>query len=358
MIGLLSVVPLSPAFGADEEALLDAIFEAWKARFERVQTARFDWTLKVEDRDVGPNPDDVAQYENTCVYVFGAGQRRRYEAKGWQGKYEGGIQSLNCVFTDNGAGEWRELYHPSERFNFPTGLIEERQWGRREFIPLLLCFGRMMGRSAIDRARVQIADTQYQLNKGRGVLVEETESPQSRKRSFVFDPALAYSLVRLIVTDRSGTPDYEFDIRYQKSAEGVYVPQSWTYVLFKPDGTVSCLKEARVTRYALNPEVPEETFLLEFPVGTSVYDAKTRERFIQRANGRRRVITPAEEQALVPYSVLLQTESGQTLRELQSPASPRRRSELWLVVANVVVVAVVLGVARFRKRRSDRSPKV
>lgn len=342
------------AIPAGEPPNLDDVRAAWEERVALVRTARFEWRTTSYRTELRPEGSRELHYTTEDQFWFGTGARRRYVAKGRQPSPYGGLMSLDNTLTDDGNGGWRAFTPPCERFDFPVGSIDAHSWGRRDLYPLLLCFGKLSGAFAVDPARLRIVDHQYPLGEGSGLLLEEERDAGQNQRRLVVDPSLGFSVVRLSVTDVAGRTDYQYEIRYQRSALGPFVPAGWTYSVFAPDGSLKTDKSSVVTQFELNPNLPDEVFTLEFPVGTVVQNEATNEQYIQLAEGRKRLVTQAERDASIPYSTALRTESG---KGTQLTTAPGLAAVLWLLLAGVSVLLCCAGAwcyRRFRGSRHDR----
>lgn len=100
-----------------------------------------------------------------------------------------------------------------------------------------------------------------------------------------------------------------------------------------------------------NEEAPSELFEISFPPGTVVYDERTDTRYIQLADGQRRVVTPEEQRARISYATALRTASGEGIvQHFPTPATNRA----WiLVLINVGVAIVILAIMWRRSARPD-----
>ncbi len=213
-IPCLLLVALAPtAFSIAEESLpnsdsvasvtatMDDIAAAWAQRAAACQSARFKWHVNTFDSMSRVD----ARYESTETYWFGLGTRRRYHQVGKDFYPEGGLRTVDETYTDDGDGQWLELFPPNDRHPvYSYGTVGDHPWGKRELFPILWCFRKTKPAYAFDVERLRIADRRYPVEDRFCILLEETTSPKKNLRRVVVDRQQAFSIIRATVSELSG----------------------------------------------------------------------------------------------------------------------------------------------------------
>jgi hypothetical protein len=178
---------------------------------------------------------------------------------------------------------------------------------------------------------------------GELVIVFKRDRGDARARvtdSVWVKPAQAYSIVRFQMTQDNNTL-LDFNVSYQHDGKNdVWIPKMWRYVFLGPGGGLQVSGTAKLTEYALNPEIDPSEFVRDFPVGTQVMTDEGR--YIVRENDTRRIIT--EEEHVVPYETLLQTETGMALNK---PYSWWR----YAAIAGILAAMFFLALRIFLRRK-------
>jgi hypothetical protein len=120
-------------------------------------------------------------------------------------------------------------------------------------------------------------------------------------------------VVRRITIDRGDAPMFRADVSYEKDGQGQYRPSQWSISLYSFAGGPPETLSASVRRFEINERIPIEEFQVELPVGTLVYDRGTKERYLVKPGGKKRLIQPHERGAT--YEQLQQSESGEAFGE-------------------------------------------
>src|SRR5207245_3264489 len=108
----------------------------------------------------------------------------------------------------------------------------------------------------------------------------------------------------------AGNSPIRIDIFYKKKEQSGWVPSEWKVTQLSPKSKLDESAHARVTDYAFNPRFGEDTFGLDFPIGTEVQDYKRGENYIVAEAGTKRMITHEERMRGATYHDLATTESG------------------------------------------------
>ena len=97
-------------------------------------------------------------------------------------------------------------------------------------------------------------------------------------------------------------------VSYRNDAVHGWVPSGWKSMwLNQETGAIYNVQEAEVTKCEFNAKIPSALFELPFPPGTYVKDRENHQVWIALPEGRKRIVTPAELKAQVPYEKLLKS---------------------------------------------------
>ncbi|REK12452.1 MAG: hypothetical protein DWQ37_12005 [Planctomycetota bacterium] len=83
-------------------------------------------------------------------------------------------------------------------------------------------------------------------------------------------------------------------VEYKEDAHVGWIPSSWQSTFGLASYLPAQSNQVEVTNYALNEDVPQDDFALEFPAATWVNDGIKGESYVIRNNGSHRVIKPGE----------------------------------------------------------------
>mgnify|MGYP000032402870 CR=1 FL=1 len=136
-------------------------------------------------------------------------------------------------------------------------------------------------------------------------------------------------------------------VRYRPDERLGWLPESWESGF----GNGSNALRARLIRHELNPDVPDETFAFDFPVGTVVFDRDRGLRHLVLADGRTRDITPEESASGFDYHALAESSAGDLAPQLEASGDEWTPSTIVLLAATVLLV--VAGASFWCLRRGE-----
>lgn len=135
---------------------------------------------------------------------------------------------------------------------------------------------------------------------GRPCLVIEEPCGNGR---FWIDPSRGSVVVRRLLIGIKNSVPWQFDIDYDRHADGVWIPVKLSALRMNSFGDaydqISIIRESG----SLNVEVPQ-TPTWDFPPGTLVADRVANEQYLVRADGTRRTITYRDTRAGLTYAEL------------------------------------------------------
>lgn len=152
--------------------------------------------------------------------------------------------------------------------------------------------------------------------------------------------------------DKSGQgrwlPDYLVEAYYQRDDIG-YRLTGWKGILYQANGQVWEQTNAIVKQLKLNPSLPDALFHFEYAPGTIIVDNRQtpQEVYLLRPDGRKRYI--AQSEYWLPYTRLLETETGEAAWE-----DPNLKWLIRLLVVGLAVLAAGWGMRRWWQRRQAR----
>lgn len=304
---LLTCVAATPTAIVHADAL-EEVLAAWHARQDKVRSLNCEWTQDElipkgsadPPRDGGsPRPGVFPPKDTELVARFSFRLRNadaRYEEDGekWSEPAKERIQQhyITALF----AGEHRDLF-PEVTNGHPLGTIYKDPAYftlHRDFRALKLVF-RPLGAefNGYDDARLTIASATTPFN-GRDCLVLSYVAFKGHdlKDEIWVDGSRQFVPVRYLVK-RQGKIVTDLAITYEESA-GDWLPSIWIWKSMNLAGRLTEKVTANVSLCLINPSLSDKELALEFPPGVWVHDQKSKESYILRKDGTKRMIKPGE----------------------------------------------------------------
>jgi hypothetical protein len=293
-------------------------------------------------------PPEDARFEKTYTLKFDR-TRFSYAYKGgiWSG--DTGAWSPQEYFSVFDGNETKTFW-PAGSDPIPNSVVRPDKVGRES--RNIHARSVMMAYRAVDlplslwRAEDLALSPSPGIHKGKAcIVVEEKATATGAHRSTLWvDPALDYSVVRCTISQGANVY-FKLDIEYEKDQHHGYVPKQWNGVYLKGSGGVKESFRASVADYALNNPEAVGDIVLALPPDTYVIDERTKQRYITRNDGAKRIITAEEDGAT--YQQLVNSESGQALMTSRSAGWWK-----WLIAGLLVLCAgFALGILIRRRRR-------
>ncbi len=332
--------PAGEASNTESEpvATIEQISAAWKTRQERVRSARIEWKeTELIPKGMKPAPvssaagkgrspaatrepmppTDLSLERSRTVLLNGRMLRMNREGPYW---HSGRAEVDQDAYVSTYDGEVAKSFFDEKSIGELIGFIEvqarNQDFDNRNLLPMALAFrpcdpdmgGRDLAGSTVSPGMETIA--------GRPCVVITGNPARSSYESLWLDPHRDFVVLRIQDESGNGGRIDTFDISYQKDPSHGWVPSEWKWTATGGiSGRLFGRAAAKVTRYAVNTDIPKSAFQFEFPVGTYVSDLReaNAERYIVRQGGKKRIITDAEIRrgAGANYKELLSTESGQ-----------------------------------------------
>lgn len=339
----------------------ETIFRAWNDRPQKLSSLRISWVEQefikkgVDSSPADTNavpPEDVSREFRRSVSLDGM-NRMRYEADGaFRAYHEPGDLSQQhylSVFDSNAC----KIFWPKPK-NRKSGIGYITDKNRNEAVtklsmkPLLWAFRPMVpSYGNINTINCRIAGKQGMIDERPCIILEEPlEGSQKAIRQYWVDPGMDFAIRRFVSLKRNRV-SITMDIDYVPDAASAWIPSGWKYTWAKEDGTLARSGSARVTSSVVNPLINPAEFQFEYPPGTIVTDMRSKEDFLVKEDGSRRVITQEEQD--VPYERLLNTESGL--------AHGRPANSRWALVAvfNLLLLTGCAIAVLMQRRRARPS---
>lgn len=105
-------------------------------------------------------------------------------------------------------------------------------------------------------------------------------------------------------------PRFAIDFQYTKPSAGEKVPHlsGWNFHWYDPEtGKPRFSTMAKITKLTFNETPAAREFQFEFPIGTKISNRRTKEKYILRKGGKKRMLTDDDYYNRVPYKSLLET---------------------------------------------------
>lgn len=335
-----------------KSAIVDRVVKAWQARESRFQTWDISWTgtgfrskfsVAIDAKRTNPKgiPDISFPYKVRLICAGADRIRSEYEGKNWSLK-RGELVPFKVInICDGKSGityfPWNQKY----KIAYIAACEAAEDANDIQTIPLFIFlrpFGQPFGK--IDPTKLELVTTSAEINGTRCCLLKFRRTNQNDliwvETSKDYLP-IRYSWSRPKYGD---VPDDIIDIEYAYDETNGWFPVSWTNRWLTLKGAVYEKYTARVTDARINATIPEDMFKLEFPVGTWVENRITKESYILKAGGGKRIVLPGEFTG-DNYEQLLNTD-------------PHARTN-WLIAIGVIAVIAVVALAILRNYLRRRS---
>jgi RNA polymerase sigma factor (sigma-70 family) len=334
---------------------LEDVLAAWRKRDARVRGVSFKWdvrrftagafqnrlnVLDLNGREGAPEPD--RSFKLNRRFVSDGRERMRFEECGPERFVRQATTKVRtCIRIFDGHRDQIFIEHGNLDFptaNYRNGTAKEAYNGL-PFLPFQLVYRGVQdpvfsgeGKSPVIEKRSPVVEKRTEV-VDKHVTVVLTFAYQVTFPATPARASLTTEIVRTVWVDpaRDFVPVQYTDsndgfvrtflkIDYLKDAELGWVPQSWTISLLDKKGETDQSEDAKVTKYSINPKIPESEFTLSLPVGTWVQDSDSKEEYLLRANGKRPVL-PGEFNGH-NYKELLRTEPPK--QPIKRPARRRK----------------------------------
>ncbi|MCA9108762.1 MAG: M48 family metalloprotease, partial [Planctomycetaceae bacterium] len=260
------------------------IYEAFKRREEQVRSLRFEWKQTiVEDRGTESEEDDITCPQDCSLSIDGekaayaySGLRmlrqdddenafelrpeRKQVRMSYQDRFDGLTDRSLYVYPDSDRGP--------VAISRPASMCSSINVSYN--LPIIYTY-RLMNPSMgnVDWTDVEVSPDTVEVD-GRSCIVFKTvqryENGLDWVQRWFVDPARDYVLVRY-TSGRKGRPfNIEVDINYAADPEHGWVPSRWKNREELGDGQFETIT-VEVTKYELNPKIPDKEFTIEFPEG-------------------------------------------------------------------------------------------
>lgn len=345
---------------------IEQIAKSWKARQERVRSARFKWTetkfflahtlLYLPEGGIRKGsplvklPEEDLTIERSVAISFSESMMRySYEGPTWVPQVGKALHRRYVSVFDGelsknfhgGDGKGGELYHPS---GFIRGKKLHYDYDNGTLTAILITYRGCQP----DMGGVDIAG--YRLSSKRGMIGERTclilEPPRSARsqKCFWVHPQREFVVLRVEQRDKRGGVLSTLDITYVEHPPDGFVPSGWKYVDTGGSGNIVFRQtEAKVSECEINCDIAKSEFQFDFPPGTRVTDHRSRQSYVIREDGTERMITKGEKTRGATYREYLETETGQA--GLKPSGFPWWTSA---AVAGALVLVVALCIYRWR----------
>jgi hypothetical protein len=333
---------------ADAQEDREVLVEAWQERIKNITSAEYEWTAEhfrnnrimdgLRRRPGAPEPETVKHQERYRLSVDGEKQYYFQESYSWDAKTQNYlVRPYVCVFDGL---EARSLWEKTVS-DYSSGTIF-RQKRHPEAVavplaPIALAYRPMDNPNGpIQFTRQSIRDScRRDMFRGKEMLkISQTEG--NLMCEAWIDPSAAFSVARFVVSSEGRTL---WEANVEHDARGN--PEAWTIQHWLKNAELLESYDARVTKVVINPKIPADRFVIDFPPATGVYDQRTKKHFLIKASGERREVLRSELGAT--YETLLNTETGKALTKVDG-----RRS--WAAIGITLCLIVVLTWLLLTKR--------
>jgi hypothetical protein len=306
---LVWLSPAGPPIAA--EPTKDAIAGVWRARQDRVRTARFNWNetgliaaetkLRRPSCDQPPEalPPNDRKFKRSVMLSLN-GKMLRFSQIGpeWEASLGTLVKRL-YVSTFDGETS-RRFYSGDEAvprrfapvgFDHPEARNHESNYYM--LAPVLLtyraCAPDTGGR---DLAKFDIGAKKGTIDGHKCILLA-TAKPSQIVEELWLDPDRDFVVLR--VARSMPGKNTTLDISYDQDPKLGWIPSAWRWVAFGPEsGRIFEEHAASVTLHEFNTDVPREQFQFTYPSGTLVRDRRNGEDYVVTDGNGKRSVTPED----------------------------------------------------------------
>ncbi len=300
----------APAEGKGGPPTAEDVLKVWKAREEKVKTARFAWDRRetvpkdfyrreLGERVVGtgPQPPSDLALTGKCRLSVGYGvMKYEYDGSAWSVKHhEARPGSTLSTFDGN---LYKRIHVKNVADNYPDAVIKlpgkntSMEFNDVGILPLWLAVrGAQMVAQQHYPLLLYEPSGQTMAIGGRPCREFVADNRQTGVTSRLYlDAERDYQLVRNIDTFKD-IVTLKVDVAYAPNPEVGWLPDKWEYVIKDRQGRVGVSVACKLTSAEINPTLPEGEFDAQLPPRTRVTDL-TGEKEVQYvvrddgANGR------------------------------------------------------------------------
>ncbi len=317
---------------AASEDVPDALRQAWQRRQDAVATARFEWQSK---RDDGPSAVAASflldgqkcrystDHDGDDLSTFDGQSSMRWHAGRGGGTAQGTILS-QPTYDDIQNVHLRAItlcLRPLDpTFNGGVPLSDFEVVSREETVDGRAC---LLLRQRADASQHKIVNLLY------------------------VDPAREFVVLKW-AEEVNGKLSAEIDISYAQDALIGWVPSGWSLV-FMPGGVIDERCTSTVTGYALNEQLADKLFVIDFPPGTYVDDRESGEQYLLQPGGEKRFIAPEERRRGATWGQLMETEYGKAGIRTHQRTDRTMFRVLWVAIAGLLTLGILVFLARRRR---------
>lgn len=359
--------PTLPSLGLCASAYgttIEEVRRVWLARQSYVRSARFEWKEEcfiaahayvafpsLHERDGKAQGErtptrvperDLTFQRSGSMSLSGNMLRLVLDGTYW---HPGLRQLLQETYTTTFDGQTAMSHHvhsPPRRDDLPPFGSIDREARLREYrnpmlIPLMMTFRPCDPNSGgVDLAQWRIRGRTGVIDGTLCSLMTHVEPRGDQTRLWV-DPSRGFIVLRVEQLDSLEHPLVQTDISYRENSPHGWLPSKWKRVNHGGFSRMLDQQTVEVAKHEINIEIPRSEFQIEFPVDTLVRDLRTKEDYIAREEGAKRLITEQEKGRGASYSEYLATESGQAGVAHRNGAS---RAVGWALVGIAICLAI------------------
>jgi hypothetical protein len=275
--GATASEPATKATTDSDSAVLKRIFDNWRGRQLRIKTLYFAWNIQWTPK--GSTVPVIARRMELWM-----DEDLRYRTVEWWNRQK----EMDTKPNPSQQSEFQKLFevafdgHTSYRLdlltNPPDGNVQSptgpHPWNECGRFPILLAYRPLSHNSAHFRVLNQNGIV------GKTHCVKLQYRSGSSVENIWVDPAREDLVVAW--EDGSGrNPATFLTIEYDRHATDGWIPARWTNVWNRPRETTS----STVTKFALNESIPQDTFTVKFPPGTTILDKTVLEKYVVAKDG-------------------------------------------------------------------------
>ena len=135
--------------------------------------------------------------------------------------------------------------------------------------------------------KLKLVSTEERIGKVRCFLLQQAYGTLGGIEKVWVAPDQDMAILRRTYTQQERLV-IQLDASFKSDAKLGWIPTSWATKSTRQDGSIGSTLNAYVVSTELNPEFPKQTFDIDWPQGTTVYDFVKRDKFYVPGTGKRK----------------------------------------------------------------------
>ena len=304
----LFTVTVPKISGAPDITIKD-VLDAWKKRQDRVRTCRFEWETEItypkgsllgsgkmiSGQKASPLPVEDTKVKRLVTLTLD-GNQMRYTSDGpqWYSDKERFVDLSYVSVCDGAHSKSYYGYRDVQTLGFVNKESNKNiDASNGENMPILMTYRALDPLIGIPDINKMVVSKNRSVFQDRECLV--LEAPMNVPffiKSYWVDPGRDYSIVRQVLSTKTGAIVTQATISYQFDGDFGWVPVAWDDVLLNErNSKLRQQTKGHVNKYEFNVPIDQQAFKYDFPSETVVLDHEEgKKQYVMEKDGSKRYI--------------------------------------------------------------------